>query len=169
MTRGPKPKPTCGRGHVIAVVGRYPNGSCRACNLHTDNPAPYMPDRLGRSRKATCVRGHALTPENRYIYRGKPKGCLLCRRKPGLASRVLPVPAEPLLSIVDRKGLASFCEEVGSALSIRPKSIERMLVRARTVGFTIAQADQFCVAAGRHPAEVYGSEWFGFGEGADAS
>lgn len=66
---------------------------------------------------------------------------------------------------IDAEPLIRFIEKNDGV--VKP-STQQTFVRWRDKGVDIFVADQHCVKRGVHPFEVYGSDWFEFGEVQDA-
>lgn len=129
--------------------------------------------------KQFCKYGHPLTDTVSNGRNGQRR-CRPChqrwshetRDRRGLPTLVrISVPVAPIFAVVDRMRIEQrelitrLARTRGVSWDTASRSVFRMKEAGRT---TLPMADDLCVALGRHPAEVYGPDWFTFGEVADA-
>jgi hypothetical protein len=73
------------------------------------------------------------------------------------------LPLGPLLAVMPmgRPGLSEWQTAGTSTITSLPPKLERAWYRSKQQGWiTLYMADQVCCALGKHPAEVYGAEWW---------
>ena len=139
---------------------------------------------MGPRRKAVCKRGHPRTPENVQSSNGSCRPCnreyvrLYHQRRRNHRKQALEVTkaprawsgpsisAIPLLAYMAANAIDAkeFGRRYANAHGGSAESGKRLINRLHQQGvMRLVTADAACIALGRHPAELYGSEWFEVG------
>lgn len=144
----------CGRGHNIAVSGRYPSGACRQCRQDRRVRPP------GAERY--CINGHDTAVVGRY----KSGTCRECQRLAGEKRRLIKaggkVASRRLLSYIKAEGIQDPAGRFARRYGLRSTSGNMAYLRLRRESrITIDFADRWCIALGTHLPLRYPELYYG--------